>query len=247
MRRWLLQAALAPLALLTSINFPASALEIKVEQLASASYTVVRVDPNHDRLQLFPGDDTNKSLKGFAALNKKLAGAGQTLQFAMNAGMFERDLSPVGLLVIDGQELAPLNLARGFGNFYLKPNGVFMLTDAGARVLESSEYRQWPGKVLLATQSGPLLVQHGAIHPSFNPQSTSRLIRNGVGVTSSGEVVFAISETPVNFFEFATLFRDVLRCPDALYLDGNVSSLFIPALGRNDARARLGPIIGVVQ
>ena len=238
---------LALLALLASVNFTASALEINVEQLASATYTVVRVDPGHDRLQLFPGDDTNKSLKGFAALDKKLAGTGQTLLFAMNAGMFERDLSPVGLLVINGQELAPLTLARGFGNFFLKPNGVFMLTDKGARVLESSEYPQWQGKVLLATQSGPLLLQHGAIHPAFLPQSSSRLIRNGVGVTASGEIVFAISETPVNFFEFATFFRDVLHCPDALYLDGNVSSLYAPAIERNDARARLGPIIGVVQ
>jgi len=235
------------LTILALFSITASALEIKVEQLASATYTVVRVDASHDHLRLFPGDDTNKSAKGFAALNEKLAGAGQTLLFAMNAGMFESDMSPVGLLVIDGQQLAPLTLARGFGNFFLKPNGVFMVTDAGTRVIESSEYPEWKGKVLLATQSGPLLLQHGAIHPAFLPQSTSRLIRNGVGVTASGEIVFAISETPVNFFEFATFFRDVLHCPDALYLDGNVSSLFAPAIERNDARARLGPIIGVVQ
>jgi len=235
------------LTLLALFSITASALEIKVEQFGAASYTVVRVDTGHDHLRLFPGDDTNKSAKGFAALNEKLAGAGQTLLFAMNAGMFERDMSPVGLLVIDGQQLGPLTLARGFGNFFLKPNGVFMVTDAGARVLESSEYPEWKGKVLLATQSGPLLLQHGAMHPAFIAQSTSRLIRNGVGVSASGEVVFAISETPVNFFEFATFFHDVLHCPDALYLDGNVSSLYAPAIGRNDARARLGPIIGVVQ
>jgi len=41
------------------------------------------------------------------------------------------------------------------------------------------------------------------------------------------------------------LFRDRLKCPDALYLDGSVSSLFVRSLGRDDERSSLGPIIGV--
>jgi uncharacterized protein YigE (DUF2233 family) len=57
--------------------------------------------------------------------------------------------------------------------------------------------------------------------------------------------VFVISETPVTFYEFALLFRDPLKCQDALYLDGNVSSLFAASLGRNDDHVPLGPIIGV--
>ena len=87
----------------------------------------------------------------------------------------------------------------------------------------------------------------GQIHPGFNANSISRLIRNGVGVKTSGEVVFALTEDPMNFHEFATLFRDVLNCPDALYLDGVISSLYAPSLKRNDKKADLGPIIGVVQ
>jgi len=60
-------------------------------------------------------------------------------------------------------------------------------------------------------------------------------------------VVFAISEEPVNLYEFAVLFRDVLRCPDALYLDGVISSLYAPGLKRSDRKAELGPMIGVVE
>jgi uncharacterized protein YigE (DUF2233 family) len=163
----------------------------------------------------------------------------------MNAGMYREDYSPVGLLVIDGRQIHRLNLASGFGNFYLKPNGVFILSASGARLVESSEYRSLSEPVTLATQSGPLLVHAGQINPALGPRGTSRLIRNGVGVVSSQEVWFAISEDPINFYDFALLFRDRLKCADALYLDGNVSSLYSQKLGRHDELVPLGPIIGV--
>ena len=127
------------------------------------------------------------------------------------------------------------------------PNGVFALTDTGAVVVETSEYPALAGHVTLATQSGPLLVRNGRIHPAFNATSSNRLRRNGVGVPSPGIAIFAISEEPVTFHEFATLFRDTLHCPDALFLDGTVSSLYAPALNRNDFRMDLGPIIGVTE
>ncbi|HWW75743.1 MAG TPA: phosphodiester glycosidase family protein, partial [Pyrinomonadaceae bacterium] len=98
----------------------------------------------------------------------------------------------------------------------------------------------------LATQSGPLLVRHGAIHPAFDAASTSRLLRNGVGV-SGDTVLFVISERPVNFYELAAYFRDELHCTDALYLDGVVSSLYSADLQRDDSKVDLGPIIGVVR
>jgi uncharacterized protein YigE (DUF2233 family) len=186
-------------------------------------------------------------LKSFAALERLLQARGQRLLFAMNAGMYRPDLSPVGLCVVDGRQLTALNLADGNGNFFLKPNGVFVVTSNGSRIIESSKYAGPPGPVCLATQSGPLLVQGGKIHPKFSASSTSRLIRNGVGVKASGEVMFALTEDPMNFHEFATLFRDELKCPDALYLDGVISSLHAPPLKRSDKKADLGPIIAVVQ
>ena len=98
----------------------------------------------------------------------------------------------------------------------------------------------------LATQSGPLLVRRGVIHPAFRASSSSRLIRNGVGVTGN-YAVFVISEKPVTFYELASYFRDELNCPDALYLDGVVSSLHSAELGRTDVKAELGPMIGVAR
>ena len=165
----------------------------------------------------------------------------------MNAGMFQRDYSPVGLFIAGGKELAPLNTNSGYGNFFMKPNGIFVMTDTGPRVVETSEYARLKGRIVLATQSGPLLVHSGKIHPDFKVNSTSRVIRNGVGISDAGKVVFAISEEPVNLHEFSALFRNVLSCPNALYLDGVISSLHAPALKRSDKKTEIGPIIAVVE
>lgn len=161
--------------------------------------------------------------------------------------MYHNDFSAVGLYVSDGKQLAELNTTNGVGNFFLKPNGVFLVSKSGALVIESSEYPGLHEKALVATQSGPLLVQRGKIHPAFKPNSENRLIRNGVGVPSRDVAVFAISEVPVSFYEFAAMFRDTLHCPDALFLDGTVSSLYSTELKRNDARMDLGQIIAITE
>lgn len=209
-------------------------------------YTVIRIDPRTQTLGLYLRDASGRPFHSAAKLERSLAARGQTLRYAMNAGMYEPDFSPVGLFVADGQELAPLNLRDGEGNFYLKPNGVFLLSDSGARVVESSRYPALSKGVRLATQSGPLLLQDGRIHPGFDPKSKSRHIRNGVAV-KDGIVLLVISDVPVNLHEFAAYFRDELQCRDALYLDGTVSSLYAPQLRRKDARARLGPMFGVIE
>jgi uncharacterized protein YigE (DUF2233 family) len=225
----------------------ARALDFETTAIAGKSITICRVDLTHDHLGLFLTDDAGNVLGNFSALDALLSHSGRKLLFAMNAGMYEPDWSPVGLFLSNGHQFHPLNTARGAGNFYMKPNGVFAITTAGACILPTEEYPRLTAKVMLATQSGPMLVISGRIHPAFNPRSESRLFRNGVGVVSPHEVVFAISEAPVSFYELATLFRDKLHCANALFLDGTVSSLYAPQLGRNDRKIKLGPIIGVAQ
>jgi uncharacterized protein YigE (DUF2233 family) len=123
---------------------------------------------------------------------------------------------------------------------------VFFVSDSGPQIVETTEYPALAHGVRLATQSGPLLLRNGAVNPALDPASTSRLVRNGVGI-SKDTIVFVISEQPINFYEFAVFFRDELQCQDALYLDGVVSSLYSVDLKRNDAGADLGPIVGVVK
>lgn len=226
------------------------ALAVLFASLSSAAadprYTVVKVDLRTEKLELFLNDEAGVAFKRFDRLDAWLKAQHRQLGFAMNAGMYHADFSPVGLLVRDGREEVPLNLDSGTGNFFLKPNGVFFVSDAGPRVVESSEYPALAKGVRLATQSGPLLLRHGVLHPALIPKSDSRKIRNGVGV-SGHTAVFVISETPVNFYEFARYFRDVLHCRDALYLDGTVSALHSPALHRSDFVRELGPILAVVS
>lgn len=166
-----------------------------------------------------------------AALRRDLASGGEMLRFAVNGGIYARDLDPLGLYEEDRETLEGLNRGRGGGNFFLKPNGVFYVAEDGAKVVETGRYR--PGaKVLNAVQSGPMLVIDGELHPRFIPGYHSRHLRNGVGVDRTGRVVFAISDAPVNFHDFGTLFRGVLDCPNALYLDGKISQMYLPELGR---------------
>jgi uncharacterized protein YigE (DUF2233 family) len=217
-----------------------------LEIVSGPRFTTIRVDGRTAHLELFLRDDAGQTFKRFDRLKSWLAGKNKRLLFAMNAGMFKPDFSTVGVLVQDGQQVAPLNLSDGAGNFFLKPNGVFFVSESGPRIVDSTEYPALAQGVRLATQSGPLLVRNGNLHPGIEAASTSRLIRNGVGV-SGDSVVFVISEQPVSFYELASYFRDELHCPDALYLDGVVSSLYSLELQRNDSKVDLGPIIGVVQ
>lgn len=210
------------------------------------SFTVIAIDTTQHRLGLYLYDDHGKPFKRFNQLAAWLKQQGKTLGFAMNAGMFQENYAPVGLFISEGKQLKRLNLANAKGNFYLKPNGVFLVAKGKPYVIESSEYLKIKDKVELATQSGPLLVRNNQIHPQFKPNASSHLIRNGVGVSGT-TAYFVISEQPVNFYEFATFFRDELHCPDALYFDGVVSSLYSVKFGRNDDFVNLGPMIGVAE
>jgi uncharacterized protein YigE (DUF2233 family) len=212
-----------------------------------AAFVVCRVNVRAEKLRLFHLGPGNKPFRSFAALRAELQRSGETLAFAMNAGMFHADFRPVGLLVSDGTERAPINRGEGHGNFFLQPNGVFMVDEQGARVLATYEYRNYAPR--LATQSGPMLVHRGLIPQSFpfRKDSNSRLVRNGVCAPEPGVAVFVISEARVNFFEFARFFRDGLQCGEALYLDGSISSIYAPALERADDHASLGPMFAVTR
>ena len=165
----------------------------------------------------------------------------------MNAGMYDSRQLPVGLYVEGGRQLKTANTLAGYGNFHLKPNGVFYASGQKAGVMETGRYLRERPRAEIATQSGPMLVIDGRIHPKFSEDSdASRKIRNGVGVGDGQSAIFAISEDYVTFGEFAHLFRDALNCQNALFLDGSVSSLYAPALNRSDTLKPMGPIIGAV-
>jgi uncharacterized protein YigE (DUF2233 family) len=236
--RWLLAVALACTPL------PAAADSCRDTRFEGASFTFCEVTLADDLRLFHSGPDG--AYGSFAKLDAALSAQGLTLGFAMNAGMYHRDLEPVGLYVEEGRERAPLVTREGPGNFGLLPNGVFCWGDR-FRVIESRAFKAEGPACRFATQSGPMLVIQGDLHPRFLPTSDSLNIRNGVGVSADGSrAVFAISNTPVNFHRFARFFRDALGLPDALYFDGSISRLYAPELDRHDAGFPMGPIVGTV-
>ncbi|MBQ0819773.1 phosphodiester glycosidase family protein [Microvirga sp. HBU67558] len=214
-------------------------------QYADSTFVVCTVDLQRYEVRLFWRGPDGEVLGSFDRLRGTPEGS--RLAVAMNAGMYHEDRSPVGLYVENGKELKAANTRNGPGNFHLKPNGIFYVKGRQAGVLETGTYLKRRIRPDFATQSGPMLVIDGKIHPQFSEQSTSRKIRNGVGVKGQDTVVFAISEDPVTFSTFARLFRDELGCPNALFLDGSVSSLYAPSLERMDTLMPMGPIVGALR
>ncbi len=213
-----------------------------------AAFTACTVDLGRDTLRLWLDDPAGTPWGQFSRLGDALARDGADLTLAMNGGMYHPDRSPVGLYVEDGVELAPLVTSAGPGNFGMLPNGVLCLSPGRAQVIETRTYAADRPACDWATQSGPMLVQGGALHPRFIPDSPSLYVRNGIGVTPAGDrAVLAISDQPVNFHHFARLFRDRLGLRDALYLDGSVSRLWAPGAGRRDIGFAVGPILGIAR
>ena len=203
-------------------------------------------DPARHRIATDLGPNSSAPYRSFAALAAERGADAQEIAFAVNGGMFGEDGKPIGYYVENGERLKTLNRADGGGNFHLKPNGVFFGTGAKWRVLPSDTFfSDVADRPQFGTQSGPMLVIAGELHPEFAEEGPSRLIRNGVGVDAQGRAHFVLSEGPVSFGRFARYFRDELKTPNALYLDGSVSSLWDPARGRQDVRAPLGPLIVV--
>jgi uncharacterized protein YigE (DUF2233 family) len=213
---------------------------------AGNSYLVCTIDLRRHDVRLFW---SGKGGKPFGSINNLVRALDpaevRRLVLVMNAGMYEPDLQPVGLLVDRGKEVSPANTARGTGNFYWKPNGIFFVGEGQAGILETSLYLKRRPVADYATQSGPLLVVGGRIGSRMLASTVSKKIRNGVGIRDAHTAIFVISNDPVSFSDFARLFRDALSCPDALYFDGSISDVLVPALDRADRRSTVGPLVAV--
>jgi len=248
--KWFLRTGLSLWLLVTLASCASLTQAIKNEACSldpAQPFEVVRVDLNQHDLRLFWKQPDGTPFLTIDRVQDFVKAQGDSLVAATNAGIYEPGYIPTGLYIEDGVEKMPLNLDDGRGNFFLKPNGVFYITDTGAQIVEASRYPAVAKSVRLATQSGPLLVEDGVIHPGFTPGSENCRVRNGVGVTDDGIVYLVLSSGGVSFHDFATFFRDTLGAPNALYLDGGISDLYAPALGRTDAsRQKYAGILAVM-
>ena len=245
MFRWLWRLVPAVCGLLLGAG--AAEAACAPESFEGNDYTICRFDLREDRLQLFSLGADGEPYGSFGALARARGEQGLDLSFARNAGMYGEDLKPIGLYVEDGRTLKKLNRRDGPGNFHLKPNGLFFIDGDRGGVIESEAFFASGMKPRYASQSGPMLVVDGEIHPKFSETGTSLQRRNGVGSPDAHTLIFAISESRVNFHSFARLFRDHLKTANALFLDGSISSLHDAEMGRSDGFSLLGPIVALVK
>lgn len=224
---------------------PSGAAELVDYRSSNMLISTCKIDLRRDTMRMFWKDDNKLVLGRFSRLQAWLRARGEDIVCATNAGIYQEDHRPLGLYIENGVTRRGLNLRKNaYGNFYLQPNGVFLIRGQQAEIVDTDRFdaerdTRLPG-VLYANQSGPILLQNGKINATFSVVSENRLIRNAVCITSPHDVVLAISRGPVNFYEFAQFLRDRIACTDALFLDGNISRMY-PGDG-----AELGPDFGVL-
>jgi uncharacterized protein YigE (DUF2233 family) len=210
------------------------------------NYLTFQFNPQTQNLKLYWKDDKNRLFSNIGNLKNYLETKNEQLIFATNAGMFKPNHSAVGLFIDAGKTIMPLDTGTARGNFYLKPNGVFYTTKDNQAFVCATEAFKPDSNIQNATQSGPMLLINDEILPIFKQGSSNVNIRNGVGILPNNQTIFVISEKEVNFYDFATYFKQ-LGCKNALYLDGFVSKAYCPSKGWNQMDGQLGVLIGVTE
>ena len=201
--------------------------------------------PSRHTIAMELGPDGEAPYRSLSAL-AKARGEDSNVAFAMNAGMFDDEGKPIGYFVEDSDRLHTLNTNDGEGNFHMKPNGVFFGSGGNWEVRATEDFlANVSERPEFGTQSGPMLVIDGKIHPEIAADGPSRLARNAVGVDERGRAHFVISNAPLSFGKLARFYRDKLKVKNALYLDGTVSALWNPSTDRLDSGAPIGPIVVV--
>ncbi|MEL6671015.1 MAG: phosphodiester glycosidase family protein [Bacteroidota bacterium] len=212
------------------------------------TFDVVTLDLRKVSLQTFKAKSDHPQPINAAWVKQIVERQKRKLLAATNGGIFNPGFIPAGLYIEGGKEWVGLNVKEGRGNFYLQPNGVFLIGQNGqAEIYPSLAYLAARKKAQYAIQSGPLLLNKGKIHPAFREGSKNRYIRNGVGIIDEHHVVLVISNAPVNLYTFARFFRDYAECHSALYLDGAISNMYIPSLGRNETQGKFASMVAVVR
>ncbi|MCE7993911.1 MAG: hypothetical protein HEP71_18125 [Roseivirga sp.] len=210
-------------------------------------FVVYKVDPNKSEVRLFWRDGGNELYDNFVSYGQDIARSGELLVFATNGGMYQPDKSPQGLYIEKGKVLQKADTRReGYGNFYMQPNGIFLITDKGEpHVIRTQDLKGYERRgIRYATQSGPMLLTNGKMNSKFMKDSPNFHIRSGVGVNENQELVFIISETRVRFYELAKAFEK-MGCKNALYLDGAISQTYLPEIERTEPGGGFGVMIGV--
>lgn len=208
--------AIAPLAVVAQ-----DACQLTDPKLTLQSYTV---DAQHERIMMYWRKPDGKAYDSLRGLLGEINRDGR-VRMAMNGGIYDKAYAPLGLYIENGQKKVAVNRASGGGNFFIKPGGVFYLRNQHAGIVSLDKLKSTKG-MDYAVQSGPMLIENGVINWRLKPSASSRKLRNGVGLTAEGKVVFMLSERETNFYDFACYAKSRLNVRQMLYLDGTISKMY---------------------
>ncbi|HGW0998001.1 phosphodiester glycosidase family protein [Raoultella ornithinolytica] len=214
------------LPLLPALLLPLSALASGKCTLTDPSLTLqsYTVNPQRERIAMYWKKADGEAFGSLRALLADINQSGR-VQMAMNGGIYAKSYAPLGLYIEKGVQKVPLNRASGGGNFFIRPGGVFYLQGERAKIVSIDKFKPTPG-IDYAVQSGPILIENGTINWRLKPSAGSRKLRNGVGITRQGQVIFMLSDRETNFYDFACYAQSTLNVRQMLYLDGTISKMY---------------------
>lgn len=199
----------------------ASSCQLTDPTLTLQSY---QADPQREHIAMYWRQPNGQDYGSLRALLAAINGDGR-VRMAMNGGIYDKAYAPLGLYIEKGQQKVAVNRASGGGNFFIKPGGVFYLRGQQAGIVSLDKLKSTKG-MDYAVQSGPMLIENGVINWRLKPSASSRKLRNGVGITQQGKVVFMLSNRETNFYDFACYAKTRLNVRQMLYLDGTISKMY---------------------
>jgi uncharacterized protein YigE (DUF2233 family) len=163
-------------------------------------------------LRIFQNESGAESLGAMMRRENCLAG--------VNGGYFDEAFAPIGLRIVNGQMIAPLQRARLI-------SGVLVASSRGTQIVRPREFSRRAG-VTAAIQCGPFLVDRGERISGLNDSRPAR--RTFAATTNSSRALIGVC-SGVSLAELSkilatTSFADDLRIDRALNLDGGSSTGF---------------------
>ena len=210
-------------------------------------------DPKSYKINLHLSNPQGIYYNSFSNLDNHLKMIKDTCEMITNAGMFHSNYQPVGLYIEPIKKVkTPLNTDTFYNtdNFHLYPNGVFFIdSNAIPYITTTKAFKSldsnYAKKIKLATQSGPMLLIDKNIHTKFAKQSSNDKIRSGVGLTDGNKIIFACTEYPETFYNFAYFLKMIFNCENALFLDGAISKMYLRGYNQTDTYQMFGPMISI--
>ncbi len=231
--------------LIPILFFVSFLIAFKNNEIQNNDFVEFIVNPKKQQIKMFWKDEKQNNFVSISKLKSWLNINKKELVFACNGGMYHKGYAPVGLYIENKITKAKIDTTTQTGNFYLKPNGIFYITnDNQAAVCQTEKFVN--KNIKFATQSGPMLVIDGEIHPSFKQGSVHVNTRNGVGILPNNSVIFAMSKKDINLYDFAKYFKD-LGCKNALFFDAFISRTYLPEQNWTQTDGDFGVIVAVTK